>query len=98
MKKLDPSTFATFEELEAELMSDPRFVKEWKKIEPEYQLKRQLIGARLKKKMTQAQVAKKIGTGQAVISRLESGSAKPSISLLQRVARALDTEIRLVIR
>lgn len=88
----------THEELHKRWMKDPEFVKEWKKIEPEYQLARQLIGARLKKKMTQAQLAKKVGTGQAVISRLEGGSARPSLSLLQRVADALETEIKLVIR
>ncbi len=88
----------TWEEMEAEWMKDPEFVKEWKKIEPHYQLTRQLIGARLKKNMTQAQLAKKVGTGQAVISRLEGGNAKPSISLLERVARALETEFHLTIR
>ena len=90
--------FVTWEELEAELMSDPEFVKEWKKIEPQYQLKRQIIGARLKKNWTQAQLAEKVGTGQAVISRLESGNSKPSIRLLERVARALETELHITIR
>ena len=96
--KIDISSLRTWEEIDAELMKNPKYVEAWEKIEPEYELERQLIRARLKKKMSQNQVAKKVGTGQAVISRLESGNAKPSISLLQRVARALDTEIRLVIR
>jgi ribosome-binding protein aMBF1 (putative translation factor) len=96
MKKSKPA-FITFEELDAQWMSDPEFVKEWKKIEPEYQLARQIIGARLKKNWTQAQLAQKVGTGQAVISRLEGGNAKPSISLIQRVAQALDTPISLTI-
>jgi ribosome-binding protein aMBF1 (putative translation factor) len=95
-KKLPPHI--TFEELEKEWMNDPEFVKEWKKIEPEYEIARQIIGARLAKNMTQSQLAEKLGTGQAVISRLEGGNAKPSISLLRRVAVALDTEIKLVIR
>lgn len=98
MRKSLRDKLIPWEEIRAEWMKDPEFVKEWKKIEPEYQLARQLIGARLKKKMTQAQLAKKVGTGQAVISRLEGGSTKPSLSLLQRVAEALETEIKLVIR
>lgn len=87
----------TWEEMESEWMKDPEFVKEWKKIEPHYQIARQMIGARLKQNMTQAELAKKAGTGQAVISRLEGGNARPSISLLQRIASALNTPIHLSI-
>lgn len=97
-KKIKYPDYVTWEELESEWMSDPEFVKEWKKIEPHYQLTRQLIGARLNKNMTQAELAKKVGTGQAVISRLEGGNAKPSISLLERVAKALNTEFHITIR
>ncbi|MEK7521886.1 MAG: helix-turn-helix transcriptional regulator [Patescibacteria group bacterium] len=88
----------THDELHKKWMKDPKYRREWKKLEPEYQIARQVIGARLKKKMTQGELAKKVGTGQAVISRLEGMSAKPSISLLQRVARALDTKLQLTIQ
>jgi transcriptional regulator with XRE-family HTH domain len=57
-----------------------------------------MIGARLKKKMTQEDLAKKVGTGQAVISRLEGMNASPSLSLLKRVASALDTKITITIQ
>jgi len=74
-------------------MKDPKFVKEWKKIEPEYELARELIGARIKRNMSQKQLADKIGTKQPVISRIESMSYQPTVSLLQRVARALDAKL-----
>lgn len=96
-KKIKISDLTTWEELRDEWMKDPEFVKEWKKIEPQYQIARQMIGARLKKKMTQEELAKRAGTGQAVISRLEGMNAKPSISLLQRVAKALDTKFKITI-
>ncbi|MBI2590273.1 MAG: helix-turn-helix transcriptional regulator [Candidatus Blackburnbacteria bacterium] len=48
--------------------------------------------------MFQEQLAKKVGTGQAVISRLEGINAKPSISLLRRVAQALGTKIQVTIQ
>ena len=96
IKKLPPHV--TWKEFSRDLMADPEFVKEWRKIEPEYQVARQIIGARLKKKLSQEELAKKAKTGQAVISRLEGGNAKPSLSLLQRVASALETEIKLTIR
>ena len=94
---MDTSKFITFHELKRKWMKDPEFVREWEKLEPHYQIARQMIGARIKKKMSQEELAKKIGTGQAVISRLEGMNAKPSISLLKRVADALDTPIKITI-
>lgn len=70
-----------------------KYVTEWKKVEPEYELARQILRARLKRKMTQAELAKKAGTGQAVISRLEGAKGSPSLSLLKRVARVLETNL-----
>lgn len=79
-------------------MKDPEFRREYEKLEPEFQIARQIIAARIKKKMTQAELAKKADTGQAVISRLEGMNAKPSISLLYRVAQALGTKIQVTIQ
>jgi len=98
MKKIDTSKLISSDELFDKWMKDPKFVAEWKKIEPEYQIARQMIGARLKKKMSQEELAKKVGTGQAVISRLEGMNASPSLSLLKRVAAALDTKITITIQ
>ncbi|MBI3576699.1 helix-turn-helix transcriptional regulator [Candidatus Gottesmanbacteria bacterium] len=88
----------THEELKAELMKDPGFRREYEKLEPEFQIARQIIGARLRQKISQAQLAKRARTGQAVISRLEGMNAKPSISLLERVARALNIKITVAIQ
>ncbi|MDP1743416.1 MAG: helix-turn-helix transcriptional regulator [Candidatus Amesbacteria bacterium] len=85
--------YIPFEELEKKWMKDPEFVKEMAKQEPEYQLARSLIGARIKRKLTQAQLAKKAKTNQASISRLEWASSKPSLSLLRKIALALDVNL-----
>lgn len=90
-------TFYTHHDLHKEWMKDPEFRREYKKLEPEFQIARQIIGARIKQKMTQAELAQKMGTGQAVVSRLEGMNAKPSISLLQRVAAALHTKLTVTI-
>ena len=98
MKKLDTRKFTTASELKKKWMRDPEFVSEWEKLQPHYQIARQMIGARIKRKMTQEELAEKVGTGQAVISRLEGMNAKPSISLLKRVADALETPIKITIK
>lgn len=93
MKKKLPKGYKDWKDIEKKWMKDPDFVKEWEDIEPEYQLARSLIGIRLKKNMSQADLAKKIGTKQPVISRIESMSTTPSVSLLKRVAQALDVKL-----
>src|SRR3989344_9648548 len=98
MKKLDISKFLTTDDLMKKWMKNPKFVAEWKKVEPEYQVARQMIGARIKKKMSQEELAKKVGTGQAVISRLEGMNASPSLSLLKRISDALGTKITITIQ
>lgn len=90
--------FYSHEELHRKWMKDPEYRREYDKLETEFQIARQIIGARLKKKMSQEQLAKKVNTGQAVISRLEGMNGKPSISLLERVAKALDTKINITIQ
>lgn len=89
--------YYSHEELHKKWMKDPEYRREYEKLEPEFQIARQVIAARIKRKMTQKELAEKIGTGQAVISRLEGMNARPSISLLARVAEALKTQINITV-
>lgn len=88
----------THSELKAQLLRDSGFKREYDKLEPEFQVARQMIEARIKQNITQQQLAKKAKTGQAVISRLEGMNAKPSLSLLTKIASALGTEIKITIK
>jgi ribosome-binding protein aMBF1 (putative translation factor) len=85
-----------WKDYEKKLLKNKRFVEVSNQLEPEYQLARSLIAARLQKGISQAQVAKKANTDQASISRLETATSKPSLSLLRKVADALDA--RLIIK
>jgi len=79
-------------------MKNPKYRREYEKLQPEFEIANQMIEARLKKKMSQEQLAKRVGTGQAVISRLEGMNASPSLSLLKRVASALGTKITITVQ
>ena len=76
------------------LMKDPAFQKAWKKTRLEYEVARALIKARIEKKMTQAQLARRMKTRQSVISRVENAQTKPTLSFLQRLADVLDGELK----
>ncbi len=86
----------SWNEYRKELMKDPEFVKEYEALEPEYELTRLLISQRIKRGLTQKELAERMNTTQSVISRLENGSANPSLATLKRLANALDA--RLVVR
>lgn len=84
----------TFEDDLKERLKDPAFKKVWVESEPEYLLARELIGKRLEKKMSQRELAKKLKTTQAVISRIETMNANPSLTLLKRIASVLGTSLQ----
>ena len=89
--------FITYEEVLAKQLKDPEFRKLWEKSEADYQIARQMIKARLEKKMSQRALAKKAKTTQARISALEGQHANPSLALLKRISGALDTKFQLSI-
>ncbi len=43
--------------------------------------------------MTQAALAKKVGVHQVTIARVETGTRRPSMDLLQRLANTLKTKV-----
>ena len=85
----------TFDQYLKEQLKDPEFKKEWEKSETSYQVTRALIGARIKGNISQRQLAKKAGTTQAVISRIENMTVSPSINLLGRIAESLGKKLEI---
>lgn len=84
-----------FQEFFAQQMKNPEFKKEWKRFEPEYQLEREMIKARIEKRMSQKELAKKMNTTQAVISRIESHAVSPSINMVNRIAMAFGKKLEI---
>ncbi len=83
----------TWKSLKRELLKDKKFAKEYNKLAPEYAVISEIIKIRSEKYMTQKELAKRIGTKQSAIARLESGTYNPSLEFLQRTADALGKEL-----
>ncbi|KKP61732.1 MAG: Toxin-antitoxin system, antitoxin component, Xre family [Candidatus Levybacteria bacterium GW2011_GWA2_37_36] len=83
----------TFQDHLKHSLKDPQFEMTWKKSQVEYDLASALIKKRLSKNFSQRILAKKVNTTQAVISRIETMSANPSLLLLKRLAEALDSKL-----
>lgn len=93
MKK-KPKFFA-FDDLHKEWMKDSKYRLAYENLAPEFEIARQISDARIKRKISQEELAKRMGTGQAVISRLEGANASPSLSLIKRLANALNLKVEL---
>ena len=85
----------TLDDYLAKQLKDPKFKKEWDKLEPQYQITRELIKARTEGKISQRELAKKAKTTQAVLSRIENMTVNPSIGLLQKIATALGKNLEI---
>lgn len=85
-------------EVKEELLKDEEFRVEFVELEDEFALASQLIEARKKAHLTQDEVAKRMGTTQSVVARLESGRPLPSLRSLKRYAQAVNgkVEIRVI--
>ena len=78
-----------------ELMKDPEFKREYESLQPEMDITRAILEARINSGMTQLELSKKSGISQADISRMEKGIRNPSISVLKRLASAMDSTLRI---
>lgn len=84
----------TYKEHRKELLKDKKVREEYNKLLPEYELAKSIIEQRVRKKLTQEQVAKKAGMPQSTISRIEGLThGLPKIATLKKIANALDADI-----
>ncbi|MGO8759129.1 MAG: helix-turn-helix domain-containing protein [Terracidiphilus sp.] len=87
--------FIPVEESFKQWKKDPKYVAAYDALEAEFALASAMIEARAAANMTQEQVAREMGTTQAVIARLESGKVLPSTRTLKRFAEATGTRLRI---
>ena len=77
-------------------MKEPKYRKAYAALEDEFALAKAVIAARNRAGLTQTELARKMGTTQPVVARMEGGRIQPSLRTLQRLAQA--TGSRLLIR
>ena len=87
--------FIPAEEAFRQWKKNPEYVAAYEALEKEFAIASALIAARSKADMTQEEVAKAMGTTQAVVARLESGKVLPSTRTLERFAKATRTRLRI---
>jgi ribosome-binding protein aMBF1 (putative translation factor) len=87
---------ARITELHQLWMKEPKYRKAYDALEDEFAVAKAVIAARIRAGLTQTELARKMGTTQPVVARMEGGRLRPSLRTLQRLAQA--TGSRLMIR
>jgi ribosome-binding protein aMBF1 (putative translation factor) len=75
------------------LLRDPDTKKAYDALDFEFQIITALIKARANKKLTQQQLADKIGVAQSALARFESGRVNPRLDFLKKVASGLGLKL-----
>jgi len=88
----------TYKQLKKELLKDRKVKEAYEKLGPEFAVIEMIIRKRIEKGLSQKELARKIGTKQSAISRLESGNYNPSLSFLQKVSEALDARLKISLK
>ena len=85
-------TTIPFEKLKARLLANPKVKAEYDALAPEFEIAAELLRARLRAGLSQAELAERMGTSQSAIARLESGQTLPSTKTLPRYAEATSSK------
>ena len=87
----------TYSQFKKEALKNKKIKAVYAAIEPEFRVIAALIKRRLEKGYTQHELARRVGTKQSAIARLESGMYNPSLDFLKKVTSALDAQLRITV-
>jgi transcriptional regulator with XRE-family HTH domain len=76
-------------------MKDKKYRDAYNALGPEYALAAAIIEARMKAKLSQRQLARKMRTTQPMIARMEKGRQPPSTATLLKFAKATGTRLQI---
>jgi DNA-binding XRE family transcriptional regulator len=86
------------EDWKREKLKNPAFKKAYDALEEEFALARELIGARARAKLSQEEVARRMGTSQSAVARMESGRTMPSTTSLVKYAKAVGHKVEIKLK
>jgi|SRR3989344_1456676 len=82
-----------FSEIRIEWMKDPEYRKIHEASAFEFGILKAIIIARAKQKLSQRELAEKIGVKQSALARFESGRANPTLGFLKKVVSGLGLKV-----
>ncbi|MDP3995033.1 MAG: helix-turn-helix transcriptional regulator [bacterium] len=82
-----------FEDVLAEHLKDPEFKRYFDEFGKQLEISYNLLLMRKKARLSQAQLAKKLGTTQSNVARMEAGNQNFTLGMLQRIASAFNKDL-----
>ena len=79
----------------AEKLKNPKFKKYYDEYGKQLEIAYQILKLRKQKKMTQTELARRIGTKQSDIARMESGQQNFTTDTLQKIASTFKRDLRI---
>ncbi|OFV94061.1 MAG: XRE family transcriptional regulator [Acidobacteria bacterium RIFCSPLOWO2_12_FULL_54_10] len=84
---------ARITDLHKKWLKEPKYKKAYAALEEEFVLASAVMDLRNRAGLTQEELARKMGTTQPVVARLESGRTRPSMRTLERLAQATGSRL-----
>ena len=86
---------SSYKAYKQKILQNPEVKAEYDALQPEYDIIQAMINARVEQNMTQKDLSAKTGITQADISRIESGTRNPSLSMVKKLAQGLGMQLKL---
>ena len=83
-----------FQKYLAKKLEDPKFRKYYDEYGKQLEIAYQILQLRKQEKMSQAELAKRIGTRQSNIARMEAGQQNFTTDTLQKIASVFKRELK----
>jgi len=80
-----------------ELLRNKQTKAAYDELGSEFELIQMIVKERIRQGLTQKELARQIGTKQSAISRLERGTANPSLAFLRKLTKALGGRLHISI-
>ena len=93
MKRKRKVILRPFRLLRRELFRDPEVKKAYDDLDFEFEIIKAIIRMRAKKKLTQRELARKIGVAQPALARFEAGRTNPTLAFLKKVTEGLGLKL-----
>jgi len=86
----------THKQFKEELLRDPELKRIDEELDLEFKIYSAIVDARIKKKMTQKQLARKVGVAQSALARFESGKVSATLQTAHRILSGLGFKLKVV--
>ena len=90
-----PQKAVDFQEYLAQRLNNSTFKKHYEEYGKQLEIAYQILQLRKKKRFSQAELAKRLGTSQSDVARMESGQQNFTTDTLQKIASALQRKLKI---